>query len=275
MTTPPRELTDTDAPSAEPAHARYEPLEQRSVPDIVAERLAAEIESGSLRPGDRLPSEPELARQFQVGRSSLREAIRKLHTLGVLEVVRGRGTYVRQHVREDLTPQFTHWSVSEGPATAEVLEVRLALELAAAGLACLRATQTDIDLLAARCREHEAARRRGDADQLLHTDELVHETVIRAAHNELLLQAYLPLVPRLVEFRKHTLALQRADERFDPHHRDVLAAIVQRDAAAAREAVSRHIGALFEEVRAAATAETGERHVPGARDFAAIVGPVR
>lgn len=252
---------------------RYQPLERRSVPDTVADRLTAEIESGTLRPGDRLPSEPELARQFQVGRSSLREAIRKLHTLGVVEVVRGRGTFVRQPVVADRTPQFTHWSVTEGPATAEVLEVRLALELAAAGLACVRATQADIDTLAARCREHEAARGKGDADELVHTDELVHETIVRAAHNDLLLQAYLPLVPRLTAFREHTLALSRAEERFDPHHRAVLAAIVHRDAAAAREAVSRHIGALFGEVRAAA--KTGDTPTPGANDFAAIFGTFR
>src|SRR5690606_2730427 len=113
--------------------------------------------------------EPELARQFQVGRSSLREAIRKLHTLGVLEVVRGRGTYVRQRAEAQPSPQFVAWSVAEGPDAAEVLEVRLGLEGVAAGLACIRATQSDIDALAARCREHDAARRTEDIDRLVHT----------------------------------------------------------------------------------------------------------
>lgn len=249
---------------------RYQPLERRSVPDVVAERLTAEIESGTLRPGDRLPSEPELARQFHVGRSSLREAIRKLHTLGVLEVVRGRGTYVRQRTEADLSPQFVQWSVTEGAEAAEVLEVRLGLELAAAGLACIRATQADLDALAARCREHDAARPGGDIDELVRTDEQVHEAVIRAAHNRLLLQTYLTLVPRMHEFRRHSLAIDRADERFDPQHRALLAGIVHRNAAAAREAVVRHIGALYGEVRAAA--DRDERDTPSMLDFATVFG---
>lgn len=254
-------------------HVRYEPLERRSVPDVVAERIAAEIESGTLRPGDRLPSEPELARQFHVGRSSLREAIRKLHTLGVLEVVRGRGTYVRQRTEADLSPQFVEWSASSGTAVAEVLEVRLGLELTAAGLACIRATQSDVDALAACCREHDAARSTAGIEELARTDEQVHEALVRAAHNRLLLQTYLTLVPRMHEFRRHSLTIDRADDRFDPHHRALLAGVVQRNAAAARQAVVRHIGALYGEVRAAAG---NDRDVttPSMLDFAAVFGIV-
>jgi GntR family transcriptional regulator, transcriptional repressor for pyruvate dehydrogenase complex len=254
-------------------HVRYEPLERRSVPDVVAERLAAEIESGTLRPGDRLPSEPELARQFHVGRSSLREAIRKLHTLGVLEVVRGRGTYVRQRTEADLSPQFVQWGATSGAEVAEVLEVRLGLELAAAGLACIRATQPDVDALAARCREHDAARPSGDIEELVRTDEQVHEALVRAAHNRLLLQTYLTLVPRLHEFRRHSLAIDRSDGRFDPHHRALLAGVVHRNPAAAREAVVRHIGALYGEVRMAADKDDGSE-TPSMLDFASVFGIV-
>lgn len=248
--------------------ARYEPLARTPLPDVIAEQLLAEIDSGALRPGDQLPSEPELARQFQVGRSSLREAIRKLHTLGVVEVVRGRGTFVRHRTEPEPTPQFARWSATQGPAIAEVLEVRIGLELAASGLACVRATQADIDAMAARCREHEAARRKGDLDVLVGTDELVHESLIRAAHNDLLLQMYLALVPQMAEFRVHTLALGRADERFDPDHRAMLAALVKRDAAGVRRAVVHHIGALYGEVRAA----TGQQPAAEMLDFGTILG---
>lgn len=249
-----------------------QPLERRPVPDVIAERIADEIEAGTLRPGDRLPSEPELARQFRVGRTSLREAIRKLHTLGVLEVVRGRGTYVRRTEAEP-TPQFVRWSVAEGPGVAEVLELRLGLELTAVGLACVRADQSDLDALAARCREHEMARDEHDLDELVRTDEQVHEYVVRAAHNEPLLQTYLALVPRMEAFRRHTLALENATERFDPHHRELHAAIVHRNVPAARQAVVRHVGALYGEVRAAAGSEsTADRPAPVTLDLPAVFG---
>ncbi|MFI7610461.1 FadR/GntR family transcriptional regulator [Nonomuraea terrae] len=253
------------------APVQYEPLARTPLPDVIAEQLLAEIDSGALRPGDRLPSEPELARQLQVGRSSLREAIRKLHTLGVVEVVRGRGTYVRHRTEPEPTPQFVNWSADQGPAVAELLEVRIGLELAAAGLACVRATQADIDELAARCREHEAARRKGDLAVLVRTDEQVHEGLIRAAHNDLLLQVYLALVPEMAEFREHTLALRRADERFDPHHRSMLTALVERDAAGVRKAVLQHVAALYGEVKAAGTAKTGRPPAGRMLDYATIV----
>lgn len=241
---------------------------RRPVPEVIAELITAEIRSGTLRPGDKLPSEPDLAKQLQVGRTSLREAIRTLDTLGVLEVVRGRGTYVRQPPGDEVSSQFAEFSSTAGPAAAELLEVRLGLETAAASLACLRATRQDLDLIAARCREHEAARRRGDIDELVGTDERVHESLVRAAHNDLLLTMYTSLVPGMREYRRQTLALDRADERFDPDHRAILAGVMDRDAGRARAAVVRHIGGFYGEVRQAATESDPVRHM---LDFTAIL----
>lgn len=235
---------------------------RRPVPEVIAELITAEINAGTLRPGDKLPSEPELARQLEVGRTSLREAIRTLGTLGVLEVVRGRGTFVRDPAAAPSpSPRFVEFSTTAGPAAAELLEVRLGIETAAASLACLRASGSDMDAMAARCREHEAARRRGDPDELVGTDERVHQALIDAAHNELLNSMYASLVPGLREFRRETLMLERADERFDPGHRDILRAVRNRDAAGARDAVVRHIGALYGEVRRAAHESDPVQHM--------------
>ena len=241
---------------------------RRPVPEVIAELITAEIRSGTLRPGDKLPSEPDLAKQLQVGRTSLREAIRTLDTLGVLEVVRGRGTYVRHPPADRVSAQFAEFSATAGPLTAELLEVRIGLESTAAALACLRAGRPDTDLIAARCREHEAARRRGDVDEMVGTDERVHESLVRAAHNDLLQTMYDSLVPGMREFRRHTLSLERADERFDPDHRAILAGVIDRDAERARSAVVRHIGAFYGEVRQAAAEADPVRHM---LDFGAIM----
>lgn len=242
---------------------------RKPVPEAIAEVITAELRAGTLRPGDKLPSEPELARQLGVGRTSLREAIRTLDTLGVLEVIRGRGTFVRHPPSVDeLSEQFVEFSVTGGPAAAEILEVRIGLEGTAATLACLRATTDDLALIARRCREHEAARRRGDLDELVKTDEAVHESLVLASHNDLLVSMYRSLVPGMAEFRRHTLALDDAAERFDPQHRAVLAHVRNHDAAAARAAVVRHIGALYGEVRLAADEEDP---VGNMLDFGAIL----
>lgn len=242
---------------------------RKPVPEAIAEVIMGELRAGTLRPGDKLPAEPELARQLKVGRTSLREAIRTLDTLGVLEVVRGRGTFVRHPPSVDeLSDQFVQFSVTGGPAAAELLEVRIGLEGTAATLACLRATAEDLDLMAQRCREHEAARRRGDLDELVRTDEAVHESLVLASHNELLVSMYRSLVPGMAEFRRHTLALDDAAERFDPQHRNIVAHIRNHDAAAARAAVVRHVGALYGEVRLAADEDDP---VGNMLDFGAIL----
>lgn len=227
----------------------YERLSRRPVPDVIAERITALIAAGSLRPGDRLPSEPALAGQLGVGRSSLREAIRKLQTLGVVEAKRGTGTFVREPPEGDPTLRFLRWRAEEGFAIAEVLEARIGLEVVAAGLACLRSTADDLEVLDQRNVEHEAAHVAGDLAAVVRTDQWLHAALIRAAHNEVLEQLYAPLVGRLVEFRRRTLALAGMPERSVTDHRRVIAAIRARDPAAARQEVVRHLGTLYREVR--------------------------
>ncbi len=227
---------------------RYEPLSRRPVPDVIAERLTMKIDAGSLRPGDRLPSEPELARRFGVGRSSVREAVRKLHTLGVVEVVNGRGTFVRTPPEDDPTLRFLRWSAKEGFAVAEVLEARIGLEVTAAGFACLRATEKEVATLLRLSTQHTAAHTGGDLAELVETDQHFHEALIAAAHNDVLQQLYDPLVSTLAEFRRRTLSLAGAPERSGHDHGSIVAAIQRGDGAAARRAVVRHLGTLYEEI---------------------------
>lgn len=239
---------------------QYEPLSRRPVPDVIAERITAMIEAGSLSPGDRLPSESELARQFGVGRSSLREAVRKLHTLRVVEVINGRGIYILNPPDNDPTLRFLRWSEKEGFAVAEVLEARIGLETTAAGLACLRATDDELETLVHRSGVHEAAHLSGDVSELVDTDQRFHESLIRASHNDVLHQLYAPLVSRLTEFRTHTLSLAGAPERSGRDHNAIVAAIKDKDAGSARRAVVQHLGTLYEEVSIAGHAVNAEEH---------------
>lgn len=230
---------------------QYEPVSRRPVPDVIAERLTMMIDAGSLRSGDRLPSEPELARQFGVGRSSVREAVRKLHTLGVVEVISGRGTFVRKPPADDPTLRFLRWSASEGFAAAALLEARISLEVTAAALACLRASGHEVATLLDLSAEHNAAHTTADLAQLVESDQRFHEALIAAAHNDVLQQLYDPLVVRLAEFRRRTLSLAGASERSAHDHDSIVMALQKRETAAARRAVVLHLGTLYREILAA------------------------
>jgi GntR family transcriptional repressor for pyruvate dehydrogenase complex len=218
---------------------------------VITEMITERIRSGELRPGDKLPAEPELARQFQVGRGSVREAIRTLHTLGVLQVVRGRGTFVAEPMSQPHSDQFVGLSSASGPELAEILEVRIGLESAAVSLACVRATKDDLAEMRKRVAEHEAAAERGDVHAECRTDEDFHDSLLRAAHNQNLHAMYRMIVPQMSDFRLETLKLERSSQRFVPGHRDIVNGIVARSPQESRNAVARHIAALYRELRTA------------------------
>jgi GntR family transcriptional repressor for pyruvate dehydrogenase complex len=221
------------------------------VTEVITEMITERIRSGELRPGDKLPAEPELARQFQVGRGSVREAIRTLHTLGVLQVVRGRGTFVAEPMSQPHSDQFVGLSSASGPELAEILEVRIGLETAAVSLACVRATKDDLAEMRGRVAEHEAAAERGDVHAEYRTDEDFHDSLLRAAHNQNLHAMYRMIVPQMSDFRLETLKLERSSQRFVPGHRDIVNGIVARSPQESRNAVARHIAAFYRELRTA------------------------
>src|SRR3972149_4308559 len=113
--------------------------------DIVAQ-LKALIASGKLHTGDQLPSERDLAEQFKVSRASVREAIRALESMGLLEARQGHGTYVATSV-EALVQPLAHAIAREENAILDLFEVRRLLEPQLAALAAERATPQDLEEL--------------------------------------------------------------------------------------------------------------------------------
>lgn len=238
-------------PATEAGPVDYAPLSRRPITEVITEVITDRIRSGTLKPGDKLPAEPELARQLQVGRGSLREAIRTLHTLGILQVVRGRGTFVAEPMSQPHSAQFVGLGSVSGPALAETLELRIALESAAASLACVRATAADLDEMRQRAADHESAVEHGNVHERHRTDEEFHDSIVRAAHNDQLASMYRLIVPQMSGFRLETLKLERSSQRFVPGHRDIIDGINARQPRVSSNAVARHISGLYKELRTA------------------------
>lgn len=120
---------------------------QISPRDAVSDEILRLIRSGELQPGARLPSEPQLIKMTGVSRSSVREAIRSLETMGLIEIRRGNGTYVREidpsrHIDAQMLLMLADRKVLE-----DLVEVRLTLEPLIARLAAERATEADVRAL--------------------------------------------------------------------------------------------------------------------------------
>src|SRR5438045_8280881 len=128
-------------PPGGPALTVIEPIRRIRLYQGIVEQIEGLLEKGDLRPGDQLPPERQLAEQFQVSRASVREALRTLELLGIVETRAGGGTFVRQTSPDDLARPLTGL-ISRGHSLADVIEFRGLIEPAIAALAAERITLT-------------------------------------------------------------------------------------------------------------------------------------
>jgi GntR family transcriptional repressor for pyruvate dehydrogenase complex len=214
---------------------------------VVADQLLESVAQGRFAPGSQLPTEPELARMLGVGRTSLREAVQRLRTLGVIEVRKGLGTFVSDEGTNNPILLFAAWSSENRYEVAELLETRMALELAAAPLAAERSSPGDLASLRKTSAEHIEAELGGDLADLVRTDQAFHLALAAASGNQLLVKMYGMLVPQLAEYRERSLAIPGAPDRSGAGHVRVVDAIERRDPPGARAAILDHLMTLYDE----------------------------
>ncbi|MGI5166834.1 FadR/GntR family transcriptional regulator [Spirillospora sp. CA-253888] len=206
------------------------PVPGGSTVDAVLDQLQAEVSGGGWRVGDRIPGELDLAAQLGVSRPAVREAIRALTHVGVLEVRRGDGTYVRSSA--DPRPLLNRVGRAD---LRDVFEVQLAYDVQAARLAARRRTGDDIARLAGLLEARAAATGAvefGDADARFHMG------VVEATRNPVLIEAVRYFLRRLGDSMATLRLDHQVPEASQQAHQDVLDAIVARDADAAGRAAA-------------------------------------
>lgn len=161
-----------------------------------AEKLYHQIVAeGRLAPGDKLPNEVELSQELGVSRATLREAIRTLTVRGVLEVRRGRGTFVSQQVEEINDFGFGQLDGVKGQLR-ELFEVRAIFEPEMAALACARAADEELADILTQGQAVERCIRAGE--DRTQADRDFHAAIVRATHNEFMMRL-LPIINQAVE----------------------------------------------------------------------------
>ena len=154
--------------------------------DSVASELEKRILEGSLKPGDRLPSERTLALDMGVSRPSLREAMQKLVSKGLLTTRHGGGTYVTDRLEAHFVDPWLEMLNGNPLLHRDLLEFRQMLESQAASLAADRATDIDISRLDAAYAALEDSYERDDLANCIDTDVAFHQAIAEASHNVLI-----------------------------------------------------------------------------------------
>ncbi|MGW2460924.1 FadR/GntR family transcriptional regulator [Streptomyces sp. NPDC001761] len=219
-----------------------------AVTDEAIEKIKGMIVSGALRPGDRLPKESELAAELGLSRNSLREAVRALSLIRILDVRQGDGTYVTS-----LDPQLLLEAMSfvvdfhRDDTVLEFLAVRRILEPAATALAAPRIDPGRLDALEAQL---DALGAEPSVEQLVAADLEFHRSIVQGAGNSVLCSLLDGLSEPTTRARIwRGLTQEDAVGRTLREHRAILGALRDRDAEAARSWATVHIASVEQWLR--------------------------
>ena len=200
------------------------------------------ITSGRLKVGDRLPAERELAATLQVGRSTVREAIRAMESLGILEARPGEGTFLVSNPSEQQPDPVTANAFRSWENQRKLFEVRMVIEPDLAALAARRASFDQISRLRDILQEQEALVKQGETG--IKSDTAFHFLLAEAAGNDVLVRIMESLMNLLHETREATLHAGGRSVRSMKQHRAILRAIEARDPVTAERRMREHIGEM-------------------------------
>jgi DNA-binding FadR family transcriptional regulator len=212
--------------------------------EVKAQLLEA-IRRGDYEAGAALPSERELSEVFGVSRVSVREAIRSLEAVGVVEVFQGRGSFVSRGPGERYLSPFSDWLHVHRAEVLELMQVRGALDELASSEAARHAGEEAIDAIERAHQAFEAAAAQGDEqlDMLVDLDIAFHVAIGRASGSVLLTQLLDELNQLFTEGRKVVYAMDRRALTSAREHAEIVAAIRAHDPTAARDAAASHLAA--------------------------------
>ena len=216
------------------------------VSEEIIDQIRDLITSGRLRPGDRLPAERDLAKILGVGRSTVREAIRALESLSVLETRAGEGTFLRAGPNPKGPDLLTATLLQSWDNRHKLFEVRFVIEPDLAAFAARRATSEQIARMRDALQDQEHLIKSGDI--AIKPDTAFHFVVAEAAGNPILLRIMDNLMDLLRETREASLQRGGRPLQSLKQHRAILRAIENRDAKLAFRRMEEHVRGMEEMV---------------------------
>ena len=223
----------------------YSKIRQPKLSDAIEQQLESLIMEGTLRPGEKLLPERELAKQFDVSRPSLREAIQRLEAKGLLLRRQGGGTFVQENLWQSLSDPLVELLAGHPESQFDLLEFRHVLEGVAAYYAALRGTESDFERIRTAQSGIERAQAAGDLPGEAAAVTEFYQVMMAASHNTILLhlvRAMRSLLERNI-LRNIEVLNQRPGvvNRIRRHRSDLIAAILSGQPEQARDACHEHL----------------------------------
>lgn len=211
--------------------------------EAVAEQLQQWI-LNEMRPGDKLPPERQLAEMFRVGRSSIRDAVRRLQAMGMVQPKQGLGTVVCEVSDDSIVSPLSAVLVRKHKLVAEMLDVRQIIEPGIAARAANNASPEQIDKLEEILQRQAVKVRTGGST--IEEDSEFHYCLALAADNSVVLRVLDVVMDLLQKSRETSLQVAGRPVKSLAGHRRILAAVRRRDPAAAEAAMRQHLEEIEE-----------------------------
>ncbi len=218
--------------------------------ESIIDSIKHDIITGKLSSGDKLPPERDLAKQFGVGRTSIREALRTLEILGVIESIQGSGNFITGNFTKSMTESMSMMFLLQQFNALQVSELREALEIKAAMLAVENITDQQVKRLEEIVNEMAKTE---DEEKNVALDIELHYTIATASHNNIIIQI-LNILEELINIyikdrRKEILSNRNNVTRLQNIHEKIVYSLKTRDSQATYEAVLQHFQIIAEYIK--------------------------
>ena len=218
----------------------YEPIQTERLYERIVSQIENRIEAGELKVGDQLPAERELADQFGVSRTAVREAVKALRQKGLVEIRPGRGTFITNGTSDTIRHSLSMlMKIGVANGSGNLVEVREILEPEIAALAATRITDDFIASMQDAVETMDTAL--DNVDVFVEADLDFHLALAEGTQNPIIPILMDSIIDLLREQRRRIGLTKGGLQRGQVHHKKILDAIAHHDADAARQAMQDHL----------------------------------
>ena len=216
----------------------------KKVYEKVIEYIDFQVNKGLLRKGDKIPPERQLVEILGIGRNSIREALKILSIIGLLERKQGDGTYIRESFDEWFTEPMSIAFLLSETSQNEIFEFRNMVEVEIATLSAERITESEIQALTD-C--YQKMNNVGDEVESARYDKLFHYIIAKASKNLIIISSY-NAMSRMMDLFIHDIRevafKASGEELVSTIHKDVFEAVINKDPIRARNAMKNHMDVI-------------------------------
>lgn len=226
-----------------------QPASNGTVVENVLHQIRNAISSGRFRSGDRLPSEFELMKELNVSRNSLREAMKILSAIGIVEIRRGDGTYICTEIKPSMIDSVAYSVLLESSSAEELIEFRQTLDEDVLHMAVRKSTEEDIQQLQEYINQMRIKFANDEIGAAAKLDYKFHQYLAKCTRNRFLERMVLGVYDLFERSIEKNIRTEELFASADKHHQEMVNCIVQRDESRVEEVVSNSLSTWKKDVK--------------------------